>query len=122
MPILLGLFIVVPLIEIGLFIAVGQQLGLWTTLLIVVITAFVGAALVSRQGRGVIREVQDAVRQGVFPGRELAHGAMILVSGALLITPGFLTDAVGFLLLVPSVREMLRRWGARRMQGRVQVL
>ncbi len=66
--------------------------------------------------------MQSTLAGGRFPGDELAHGAMILVAGALLITPGFLTDGVGFLLLVPPVREALRRFGARRMRGRVQIL
>lgn len=122
MPTLFLLFTVVPLIEIALFIFVGDRLGLGTTILLVVLTALIGSALVSRQGRGQIERVRSAIEAGSFPAKELAHGAMILVAGVLLITPGFLTDLVGFLFLVPQVREAIRRYGAARMQNRVQIL
>ena len=122
MPTLFVLFTVVPLIEIALFLVIGERLGLATTIVLVIATALVGSMLVSRQGRGQIARVQQAVAMGTFPGRELAHGAMILVAGALMITPGFLTDAVGFLLLVPAVRETIRRYGANRMANRVEIL
>ena len=122
MPTLFVLFTIVPLIEIALFIVIGERLGLGTTVVLVIATALIGSMLVSRQGRGQIARVQQAVAMGAFPGRELAHGAMILVAGALMITPGFLTDAVGFLLLVPSIREVIRRYGANRMANRVEIL
>jgi UPF0716 protein FxsA len=121
-PILLTAFVVVPIIEIALFITVSDRIGIWTTLFIVVATAFVGAALVSRQGRGALAAVQREFVAGRFPARELVHGAMILVSGALLVTPGFLTDLIGFSLLVPAVREALRRWGARRFRPDVIII
>ena len=107
-------FIVTPIAEIVLFIVVGNKIGIGATIVIVFVTAILGAALVSRQGRGQMLRVRDALAQGSFPGTELAHGAMILLAGALLLTPGFLTDTVGFLLLVRGVREVLRRWATRR--------
>jgi UPF0716 protein FxsA len=116
-PLFFLLFVVTPLAEIALFIAVGDRIGLGPTLLLVLVTAFLGASLVSRQGRTVMAEARGTMRAGAFPGREIADGAMILVAGALLLTPGFLTDAVGFSLLVPGVRALLRRWGARRLEG-----
>ena len=73
-----------------------------------------GAALVSRQGRAEMAALQASIGQGAVPTKELAHGAMILVAGAVLLTPGFLTDAVGFALLVPQIREFVRRWFSRR--------
>ncbi|WP_068116147.1 FxsA family protein [Tropicimonas marinistellae] len=109
MPLLL-LFIAVPLIEIALFIRVGSFLGLGWTLLIVVVTAILGTWLVKQQGRDVLRQVQSSFNTLNDPTEPLAHGAMILFSGALLLTPGFFTDAVGFSLLVPSVRERVFRW------------
>ena len=121
-PMLLTAFVVVPIVEIFIFIAASDRIGIWTTLFIVVVTAFVGAALVSRQGRGVLASVQREFLEGRFPGRQLAHGAMILVAGALLVTPGFLTDVVGFSLLVPAVREGLRRWGVRRYRPNVIII
>lgn len=121
-PVLFAVFLVVPIVEVVLLMFVGSRIGFLTTAALVVATALLGSVLVSRQGRGQIRRVQETLAAGVFPGRELAHGAMILVAGALLITPGFLTDAIGFALLVPGIREAIRRYGVRRMQNRVQVL
>jgi len=113
-PVLFVVLVATPIIEIALFLTVGDQIGLGRTLAIVVITAFIGAALVSRQGRAELAALQASIGQGVVPTKELAHGAMILVAGAVLLTPGFLTDAVGFALLVPQIREIVRRWFSRR--------
>ena len=97
-------FLAVPLIEIGLFIQIGGWLGLWPTLLIVVITALLGTALVRQQGALALSQVRGSFENLNDPTEPLAHGAMILFSGALLLTPGFFTDAVGFALLIPAVR------------------
>ena len=113
-PFLLAAFVAIPIAEIALFIVVGDAIGLTATIAIVIVTAFLGAALVSRQSRGAFADVQTEFASGRFPGKSLAHGAMILVAGALLITPGFLTDAIGFSLLVPPIRESLRLWALRR--------
>ncbi|WP_377510035.1 FxsA family protein [Octadecabacter sp. R77987] len=101
---LLILFIVVPLIEIALFIQVGGAIGLLATLVIVIATAFLGAALVRSQGAQAMANLRRSMNELTDPTEHLAHGAMILFSGALLLTPGFFTDAIGFALLVPSVR------------------
>ena len=108
------LFVVTPIAEIALFLTIGERIGIVATLVIVVATAIVGASLVSRQGRAEFAALQSTVMRGAMPAKELAHGAMILVAGALLLTPGFLTDGVGFALLVPPIREVLRRWFSRR--------
>ena len=121
-PILFLLFILVPLIEIALFIFIGSRIGLLPTLAIVLLTAVIGASLVSRQGRAELGRLQADFAAGQFPAKPLVHGAMILVAGAFLITPGFLTDTVGFTLLSPQIRELLRRWGVRRWSNRVTVL
>ncbi|THH34639.1 FxsA family protein [Aliishimia ponticola] len=102
---LLIAFLAVPLIEIALFIQVGGAIGLWPTLLIVVITAILGTYLVRQQGLMALGQLQSRLGQLSDPTEPLAHGAMILFSGALLLTPGFFTDAMGFALLVPAVRE-----------------
>jgi UPF0716 protein FxsA len=120
--ILFLLFILVPPIEIAFFIVIGSRIGLWPTLGIVLLTAVIGASLVSRQGRAELARLQTEFAAGQFPAKPLVHGAMILVAGALLVTPGFLTDAVGFALLSPQIREVLRRWGVRRWSKRVTVL
>jgi UPF0716 protein FxsA len=106
---LLIAFIAVPLIEIGLFIQVGDAIGLWPTLLIVLLTAIVGTALVRSQGTQVVHALQGSFQAMKDPTEPLAHGAMILFAGALLLTPGFLTDAFGFLLLFPPFRNLITK-------------
>lgn len=103
------LFLLVPLIEIALFIQIGGFIGLFPTLAIVVITAVLGTMLVRSQGLAVINQVRGSFETLRDPTEPLAHGAMILFSGALLLTPGFFTDAVGFALLVPGVRARVYR-------------
>ncbi|MCK4713448.1 MAG: FxsA family protein, partial [Marinosulfonomonas sp.] len=95
------IFIAVPLIEIALFIKVGGILGLWYTLGVVVATAFLGTWLVRTQGIAAMNQVRGSFSQMQDPSEPLANGAMILFAGALLLTPGFFTDAIGFLLLFP---------------------
>lgn len=101
---LLILFIAVPVIEIGLFIQVGGAIGLFPTLAIVILTAVLGTWLVRSQGLAALMSVQTSFNKLENPTEPLAHGAMILLAGALLLTPGFFTDAVGFLLLTPAFR------------------
>lgn len=104
---LLLLFIGVPLLEITLFIQVGGAIGLGWTLAIVIATAFLGAYMVRSQGAQAMLNLRGSFSQLQDPTEHLAHGAMILFSGALLLTPGFFTDFVGFALLVPAVRTAL---------------
>ena len=112
---LFALFIAVPLIEIGLFIQVGGAIGLWPTLAIVVITAVIGTAMMRTQGAQALRDLQRAFATLDDPTEPLAHGAMILLSGALLLTPGFFTDTIGFLLLIPPVRRAVYKHLRARM-------
>lgn len=114
---LLFLFIVVPLIEIALFIEVGGAIGLGWTLAIVIATAMLGSWLVRQQGALALRDLRRSFEALGDPTEPLAHGAMILFSGALLLTPGFFTDALGFALLLPPVR----RWVFRKIRERVRV-
>lgn len=106
---LLLAFIIVPIIEIGLFIKVGDFIGLWPTLLIVIFTAVIGTSLVRGQGIQVLAKLQKTFFTMQNPTEPLAHGAMILFAGALLLTPGFFTDALGIFLLFPSFRAFLVR-------------
>ena len=115
MPLLL-LFIAVPILEIALFIQVGGLIGLWPTLGIVVVTAILGTWLVRSQGMKVLAELQSRFNELRDPTEPIAHGAMILFSGALLLTPGFFTDAVGFLLLVPGFRTAAFAWLRKRIK------
>ncbi|WP_308916269.1 FxsA family protein [Jannaschia sp. LMIT008] len=112
---LFALFVAVPILEIALFIQVGGWLGLWPTLLIVVLTALAGTYLVRRQGLAQLRRIQSSFNTLSDPTKPLAHGAMILASGLLLLTPGFFTDVVGFALLIPGIRDAVMRYVAARV-------
>lgn len=109
-------FVAVPLIEIALFIQVGGFIGLWPTLLIVILTAILGSWLVRSQGLLALGQVKQSFNEVRDPTEPLAHGAMILFSGALLLTPGFFTDSVGFALLIPAVRAAVFRWVKARVK------
>ena len=110
-------FLLVPMIEIALFIQVGSLIGLWPTLGIVVLTAVLGITLVRSQGRMALGKLQQSFSDLNDPTEPLAHGAMILISGVLLVTPGFFTDTIGFALLIPGVRQAVLRY----FQSRVTV-
>ena len=110
------LFIGVPIIEIALFIQVGGWLGLWPTLAIVVLTAIAGTMMVRSQGARALANLQRSFNDLNDPTEPLAHGAMILFSGALLLTPGFFTDALGFALLIPAFRKFVMREIGKRIQ------
>ena len=114
---LLIAFIAVPIIEIALFIQIGGFLGLLPTLIIVVLTAIAGTYLVRAQGLSVLSQLQSRIHAMNDPSEPLAHGATILFSGALLLTPGFFTDFVGFLLLIPNVRTFV----FQKMKERINV-
>ena len=109
-------FIGVPLIEIGLFIQVGGAIGLWPTLIVVVVTAMAGTALLRHQGLGALARLQQGLERGEAPLEPVFDGFCLLAAGALLLTPGFFTDAVGFALFVPGLRRILRGLIARRIQ------
>ena len=113
---LLLAFIAVPMIEIALFIQVGGFIGVWWTLLIVLITAIVGSYLVRNQGLREIGNLQRSFSELEDPTEPLANGAMILFAGALLLTPGFFTDIVGLCLLVPGVRRATFLWAKSRIK------
>jgi len=108
--------VVVPIVEIGLFVQLGGFIGLWPTLAIVVATALLGSFLLRKQGLSTLEELRRTAETGQNPAGPLAHGALILVAGLLLLTPGFFTDGIGFLLMVPPVRSVLIRWVAARAQ------
>ena len=104
------LFLLVPLIEIALFIQVGGFIGLFPTLAIVILTAVAGTFLIRSQGTAVMMQLRETMEDMRDPTEPLAHGAMVLFAGALLLTPGFFTDAVGLSLMVPGVRGKIFRF------------
>ena len=109
MPILLLLFILVPIVEIGVFIAVGDLIGLGATLLTVFVTAVVGVNLLKQQGLHAWSDIQSSIAQGRVPAVEMASAAQLLFAGGLLLTPGFVTDTIGFLLMIPAIRRLIAR-------------
>ena len=113
---LFALFVAVPLIEIALFIQVGGFIGLWPTLLVVLVTAVIGTTLVRQQGALAMSQIRSSFSELNDPREPLAHGAMILFSGALLLTPGFFTDTIGFALLLPPVRYGVYKWLSQRIK------
>jgi len=106
-PLLAFLFLVVPLVEIYLLIQVGQVIGAGWTIFLVVLTAVIGVALLRRQGLSTLNRAQQKMRHNELPAREILEGMGLVVAGALLLTPGFFTDAVGFFLLFPPTRIWL---------------
>jgi len=105
---LLLLFIVVPVVELALLIELGVRLGTVPTLVFLLTTGFMGAFLARRQGLSVLRAAQDQMQRGELPADSVADGILILLAAALLITPGVLTDGVGFLFLIPAFRKRIK--------------
>ncbi len=103
------LFILVPLVEIYLLMQVGSVIGAFSTILLVVATAIIGVTLLRAQGLSTLMDAQRSMAGGEIPALQLMEGAALLVSGALLLTPGFVTDFIGFLGLIPTTRKMLIR-------------
>lgn len=111
------LFVLVPLVELALLIQVGRWVGVVPTVALVAVTGLVGAWLARREGVRALVTVQTELASGRVPGRALMDGAAILVGGTLLLTPGILSDVVGFALLVPPTRRVLQRWARRRLEA-----
>ncbi|GAA3589187.1 hypothetical protein GCM10022419_084490 [Nonomuraea rosea] len=113
-------FLVVPVLEIWLLIQVGSVIGGPATVALLIADSLLGAWLVRREGRRAWRALQTALESGRMPDRELADGGLILVGGALLLTPGFFTDIFGFLCILPFTRPMMRRLGSWFFDRRVK--
>ncbi|WP_327582000.1 FxsA family protein [Nonomuraea sp. NBC_00507] len=113
-------FLVVPILEIWLLIQVGSVIGGPATVALLIADSLLGAWIVRREGRRAWRALQEALQSGRMPNRELADGGLVLVGGALLLTPGFFTDVFGFLCVLPFTRPMMRRLGAWFFERRVK--
>lgn len=111
MWILILLFIGLPLAEILIFIRIESFIGLWPTLASILGTAIVGTALLRQQGLNALKQVQQSLERGVMPVEQIFSGACMLVAGALLLTPGFLTDTIGFMLFIPFIRHFIGQLG-----------
>jgi UPF0716 protein FxsA len=113
---LLLAFIIIPILEIYLLIKVGSIIGGLTTILLVIVTAIIGTHLLRSQGIATLQKVQTTLQQGQMPTEALLEGIFIILGGALLLTPGFFTDAVGFICLIPILRQSLVSWLRKRIQ------
>ena len=114
------LFVVTPLLELAILFKVKEWLGLQETILLVLCTGIVGAWLARAQGFVVLQKIQQDMSAGRLPAPYLLDGLMIIIAGALLITPGLLTDTVGFLLLIPRVRAFVKLWLRARIEARLE--
>lgn len=119
----LAIFIGIPLIEIALFIVVGERIGLLWTVAIVILTAIAGTSLLRAQGRGALEQARRAADEGRVPVESVADGVFLLIAGILLLTPGFLTDFVGFLLFIPTLRHTVGRtiWQKLMASGMIDI-
>jgi UPF0716 protein FxsA len=108
MLLLLLVFIVLPIAEIYVIIKVGEAIGILPTIALLIVDGFVGAALARRQGAAAWQRFNEAIAAGRVPAKEVLDGAMVIVGGAFLLAPGFITDVIGLLLLIPPTRALLR--------------
>jgi UPF0716 protein FxsA len=122
LPVLAVLFLAVPIVELFVILQVGQAVGVLDTLALLILISVVGAWLAKREGLGVLRRMQAAVQAGRVPGTELVDGFLILLAGALMLTPGFITDIVAILLLLPPTRAVVRRQLRRALARRIEIL
>ncbi|SFB77852.1 FxsA family protein [Pseudoalteromonas denitrificans] len=104
---LLLIFIIIPIIEIALLIQVSDIIGGWSTVALVIITALIGAKLVKQQGTDALKNVQSQMAQGQMPAQDLFSGLCVIIAGVLLVTPGIMTDVIGFILLTPAIRNKM---------------
>ena len=116
-PALLALFIGLPLLDTLLLVVFGRYLGFWTTIALVLISGFVGAGLAKRQGLNVWNGIQRDLAEGRVPAQGVLDAVIILVAGGMLAAPGFVTDILGLLLLLPAVRAPIKAYLRRRLEG-----
>jgi UPF0716 protein FxsA len=121
LPLLVVLFIAVPIAELAVIIQVGQAIGVWWTIALLVADSVLGSLLMRSQGRAAWRRFNEALREGRTPAREVADGVLVIFGGALLLTPGFLSDILGLLFLLPPTRALIRRLFLREAMRRITV-
>jgi len=113
---LIILFTVTPIVELAILINIGRYIGLWYTLVIVVLTGVFGAILARTQGLATLYKIQDNINKGIMPSDEILNGIIILCGGILFLTPGLITDLAGFIMLIPFTRCLLKKWLHRKIQ------
>jgi len=117
---LFALFIVTPVVEMALLIELGKRIGTLQTIGIIVLTGIIGASLAKSQGTRIVRNIKESMSNGEMPHDHLIEGILILIGGALLITPGILTDAAGFMLVIPWTRRLVRDRLKTYFMGRIE--
>jgi UPF0716 protein FxsA len=121
-PLLVVLFLLLPLAELWVIVSVADGIGIGYTIVLLLAISVAGAWLVKAQGFGALRRIQQTLNRGSMPTSELADGALIVLAGALLLTPGFITDTVGFLLLIPPSRAIVRKALISRYRSRLRIV
>lgn len=119
MRVLFILFAVLPILEIALLVNVGSIIGGWNTIGIVILTAFIGSYFVKREGISTLQTAQAKMQRNEMPGKELVEGLMLVVAGVLLVTPGFITDILGFMFVLPGTRHLLAAQVSKHVKMRV---
>jgi len=114
------LFTIIPVLELYLLIKIGGIIGALNTVLIILVTAIIGASLTKSQGMMVLSQIQQALHEGRLPANELLHGLIILLGGVALLTPGFITDFIGLSMLIPQIREFYIKIAQRIIKRRVE--
>ena len=117
---LLILFVIVPVTELYILIEVGKKIGALTTIGVIILTGIIGAYLVKSQGFMILRKIQNDLNEGIMPGDSLIQGAIILAGGVLLLTPGFVTDILGFIFLIPVSRNILKKYLLKWLKGKIK--
>ncbi len=117
---ILTLFVIVPVTELYILIEVGKKIGSLSTIGIIILTGIIGAYLVKSQGFMILRKIQNDLNEGIMPGDSLIQGAIILAGGILLLTPGFVTDIVGFIFLIPVSRNIVKKYLLKWLQGKIK--
>jgi len=117
---LLILFVIVPVTELYILIEVGKRIGSLTTISIIIFTGILGAYLVKNQGFMILKKIQNDLNDGIMPGDSLIQGAIILAGGILLLTPGFVTDTVGFIFLIPVSRNVIKKYLLKWLKGKIE--
>ncbi len=116
---LFALFIITPVVEMAILIELGKRIGTLQTIGIIVLTGIIGASLAKSQGLRIVRNIKQSVNNGEMPHNQLIEGVLILMGGALLITPGILTDTAGFVLVIPWTRRLIRERLKKHFMGRI---
>ncbi|PIW11934.1 MAG: membrane protein FxsA [Candidatus Infernicultor aquiphilus] len=114
------LFIAIPVVELYILIEVGKKIGSLTTIGIIILTGILGTYLIKSQGFMILRKIQNDLNEGIMPGDSLIQGAIILLGGVLLLTPGFITDIMGFIFLIPAGRKIVKKYLLKWLKGKIK--